>query len=277
MTEQEPIRSSHNPLIRRIRKLQTNARFRKKDGAFVAEGVAIVLTAISRQAGIETIVFCGELLTDREGQAVVADQRLRGVPCIEASESVFRTISERNNPDGLIAVCKTTWRNLSELTMSPSDVFVALVRVSDPGNLGTILRTMDAVQAAGLILVGESTHPFHPRTVRASRGTIFTVPLCYSDDMNAVFDWAIAHQVQTVATSARARCSFWDANYQSPLLCIFGNEHTGLDDDVKGRADQQVSIPVTGATSSLNLPVAAGLFLYERLRRMRRGEVESST
>ena len=129
---------------------------------------------------------------------------------------------------------------------------------------------MDSAQAAALILVRESTNPFHPRTVRASRGTVFTIPLCYAPNMETVFDWAKTHSVHTIATSAKADRSFWDATYQLPVLCIFGNENRGLDAATMKTADQLVAIPIEGTTSSLNVSVAVSLILYE-LRRIRRG------
>ena len=266
MARQEHKHDPQTPLIKRIQKLQANARYREKAGVFVVEGLPILEVAIGQQGAIESIVFCPGLFPSRSQRAVVDAQRLRGVPCNEVSESDFRAISERNNPDGLIALCRTTWRELLQLPVRAADLFVALVGVSDPGNLGTILRTMDAVKAAGLILVGESTNPFHPRTIRASRGTIFTVPMCYCDGMDTVFGWAASNGVQTMATSARADRSFWDTQWPSPLLCIFGNEHVGLDEDVKARADLRVFIPMVGKASSLNLSVAVSVLLYERLR-----------
>ena len=260
------ITSLANPLIARVRRLQENARYRQKEQAFFAEGVPIVSTAIANRASMETLMYSDELLTDAEGRVALARQQTEGVCCVAVSEKVFRAVSQRNNPDGLAAVCRTMWHDLDGLAVRPSDVFVAAESVSDPGNLGTILRTMDATGAAGLILVGHGANPFHPRTVRASRGTLFTVPMCHVLDMEAVFKWAHVHDVQSIATSAHAERSFWATTYPFPVLCIFGNENRGLDAATMKAADRLVTIPMVGTASSLNISVSVSLVLYELTR-----------
>jgi len=274
MEDSETITSLGNPLVRRIARLQERARLRERERAFFVEGVSITLTAFETQAVIETIVYADALLTDERGRKALERQRTQGARCVAVSEKVFRSLSQRNNPDGLGAICQTTWQDMERLVPSPSDVFVAVECLSDPGNLGTMLRTMDSVRAGGLILVGQSTNPFHPRTVRSSRGTVFTVPLCYCPDMETAFKWAHTHQVRTVATSAKARRSFWDAAYQLPVLCIFGNEHRGLDAETVGAADQSVTIPMAGRASSLNVSIAVSLLMYEIKRIAHAGPVE---
>ena len=135
--------------------------------------------------------------------------------------------------------------------MRLSDVFVVTDYLSDPGNLGTILRTMDSQQSAGLMIVGQSTDPHHPRTVRASRGTVFTVPLYQTPDIETTFKWAEAHHVQTITTSANVTRSFWDVDYRLPVLCIFGNENRGLDARTMRMAARLVTFPMDGTVSSV--------------------------
>lgn len=267
MEDIKTITSLSNQLVKRIRRLQEKTRARQGEEAFFVEGVPITLMAFENRAPIETIVYCDVLLTSEGGRMALQRQRARGIPSIALSERVFRQVSQRNNPDGLGAICRTTWQDLSSLAPEPSDVFVATEDLSDPGNLGTILRTMEAAQAAALILVRKSTHPFHPRTVRASRGTVFTIPLYYSPNVETVFDWAKTHHIHTIATSANANQSFWDATYKLPVLLVFGNENRGLDASTGKAADQLVAIPMDGTNSSLNLSVAVSLILYE-LRRI---------
>lgn len=110
------------------------------------------------------------------------------IRCVEVSEKVFRQLSQRNNPDGLGAICIADWQSCEALEVKPSDVLVATEELSDPGNLGTLLRTMEAVGTTALILVGRSTQPYHPRAVRASRGTVFTIPVYHCPDVRPLFD-----------------------------------------------------------------------------------------
>jgi len=264
------ISSPSNALVKRIRRLQEKRSYRRKEGAFFVEGLPLVAMAMERRVPVEMVVFCEKLLVDETARRILVRQHARGTPCVAASEAVFRNISQRNNPDGLAALAETTWQDLDALVVKPTDMFAAIVEASDPGNLGTILRSMDAVGAAGLILVGQSTDAFHPRAVRASRGAIFTVSVSHVPDMDTLCRWARANHIHTIATSASADRSFRHASYRLPALVLLGNEHRGLSRPTMAAADQLVAIPMQGATSSLNVAVAASLVLCE-LRRTAQG------
>lgn len=271
MDDVNTVTSLGNALVKRVRRLQEKTRSREKEQAFFVEGLPITLMAHEHDAPFDTVIYAPTLLIDAQGRDIVEQQRASGTPCIAVSSDVFRHISQRNNPDGIGAICKTVWQRLDDAVPNAMDIFVAMERISDPGNLGTILRTIDSVPAAGVILVGQSTHPFHPRTVRSSRGTIFTVPLYHCPDMNSVFNWASTRQVNTVATSANVPNCFWNVSYSLPTLCIFGNEHSGLDQATIDTADQVISIPMAGNASSLNVTISVGLLLYEIKRTQQTG------
>ena len=261
------ITSRDNPLIRRIKQMQTKRKHRRKQNACFIEGVSFVRLSIDGGVRIEAIVFCETLLTDITGQEIVTTQRANGVRCIAVSRAIYEHLSQRNNPDGLGAILETRWEDLDSLEAGAEDVFVAMVDVADPGNLGTILRTLECAGGAGCILTGKSTDPFHPRAIRASKGAVFKVRMAYAADMAAVWDWARSRHVHTVATSARGGTSFWQARYALPILLIMGSEHEGLDPATMEMAEQLVTIPMQGGMSSLNVGVATSLLLYE-LRRV---------
>lgn len=260
------ITSFSHPLVKHIKRLQRK-KYRQKEGAFYIDGLPQVLTAIEYHASIEVIVFCEKLLTHEAGQSAIAQQRAKAVPCVALSEDIFDSISHLNTPAGIGAIAKNTWRDLETLKVKPTDIFVAFVQAAYPGNLGAILRTMAAMGAGGLILVGQSTDPFHPATVRASVVTLFTVPVIHVPDMATLQQWARIHNLTTIATSAKASQSYWETTYRFPALLLIGNEHTGLDAATIQAADQFVTIPMQGAASSLNVSVATSLILYE-LRRI---------
>jgi len=260
------VTSRGNPLIRRIKRLQESRKRRKREAVFFVEGAIFVSLAVEHGWGIETILVSEALLTDSLGQSIVEQQRARGGDCVAVTQSVFEDISQRNNPDGLAAIVRTHWADLGALAAKPTDVFVGLVGVSDPGNLGTIIRSIDAVGGAGCILVEESTDPFHPRTVRASRGALFAIPVAYAADMEAVWKWAHDQKVHTMATSARGGQPYWGTCWRLPLLLIMGSEHEGLAETTIEAADQLVTIPMQGIMSSLNVAVATSLLLYELKR-----------
>jgi TrmH family RNA methyltransferase len=149
------------------------------------------------------------------------------------------------------------------------DIFVALFEVAEPGNLGTIIRTMDAVGAKGLILVGDTVDPYHPAAVKASMGALFSVTLGRAPDSEALFQWAKTSTLETVASSARGETPYAEASYNLPVLLLLGSEGSGLPASVTTACEQTVAIPMAGAASSLNLAVAAGLLLYEIRRASR--------
>ena len=270
--------SKHNPLIRRTKRLQANSRARKKQNAFVVDGGKFVSLAAESERSIETLLYCEALLADGVGWSIVRRLQADHVKCVGVTQRVFEHVSQRNNPDGLAAIVTGGRIDVASLEVGKTDIFVCLSDVSDPGNLGTILRTIDSAGASGCILVGDSTDPYHPRAVRASRGSLFSVRVAHAADMDAIWLWARQQKVQTVATSAKGGQSYWQAPYPLPLLFILGNEHEGLSEATLDAADQLVTIPMGGTMSSLNVGVTASLLLYEigRRRSGDTGEMEST-
>jgi RNA methyltransferase, TrmH family len=259
------IESAANPLIKRIRALEQR-KGREQAGAFFVEGIQAVWQAVDAGVAIETLVVAPDLLTSAAAREMVARQAAAGMPVAEISAPLYERIATRENPSGLAAIVRITSRNLASLVVTPQSLFVALHEIGNPGNLGTILRTVDAVGGNGVILVGETTDPYHPNAVRASVGTLFRIPVVQAGGIEEVYSWSRAHGVGVVTTSARAAREHWQAAYPSPLLLLFGNEGRGLPPEIVGQGDLAVRIPMHGGASSLNLAVAAGVLLYEVLR-----------
>jgi TrmH family RNA methyltransferase len=239
-----------------------------EEGAFVIESLRVVLTAVEQNAPIETIVYSSAFLTSKVGRQVIERQRGQGVDCVELDPAVFASISERDNPTGIAAVVQMAWCELDSLPVGKEGIYVAVEETADPGNLGTILRTVDAVGADGLIVVGQSTDPFHPTAVKASMGTLFTVAISRTADMGGVLSWARGRGLQTIATSAKAKQIYWAADYRFPALLLMGSEREGLGREVLEAADLAVTIPMHGSASSLNVAVATSLLLYEMRRQL---------
>lgn len=260
------ITSQQNPLVKRIKRLKQK-KYRREEGAFFAEGLRVALAAVESGAPVEALIWSPELLTSETARQVVAEQQAAGVAVTEVARPVYEALSERDNPTGLGAIVHERWASLEELPIDEESIYVSLVGAADPGNLGTVLRTIDAVGASGLILAGDTVDPFHPTAVKASMGSLFTVPLSQAASVEALLHWATLRGLQTVATSAWAASSFWEAEYAFPLLLLLGREGEGLPAAVLAAADLAVSIPMQGNVTSLNVAVAAGLMLYE-LRRV---------
>ena len=258
----EVITSFRNPLIKRIRRLKQK-KYRQKEGAFFVEGLRVVLAAIETETLIDTLLYCPELLQSEVGLEAIQDQISLGVPAVQVQKEVFQSISSRENPVGVGAVVPIIWRQIDDWLVDKGDIYVGLDRVSEPGNLGTVCRTLDAVGGAGMVLIGNSVDPYHPTAVKASMGTLFSVPVAKVARIKTLLDWANRNSVSVVASSSRAERSYWEASYDLPLLLLIGSEKTGLGQEILEKADISVQIPMGGSATSLNLAVAAGLMLFE--------------
>lgn len=260
------ITSSSNPLVKRIRRLRRK-KHRQQEGLFFAEGLRIVLAAVENSAPIETIVYSPDLLDSSLAKEMLEDQGSTKTKIVSVSAPVFRSISLRDNPVGLGAIIRSNLMPIAEVSVESRDIFVALIGVSEPGNLGTVLRTIDASGASGLILGGRTVDPFHPTAVKASMGALFSVPISLVKESKMMLEWAKSQGLLSIATSARVSQSYWNLDYQLPALLLMGSERKGLPADLISEADMAVSIPMAGQASSLNLAVATGLMLYEIRRR----------
>ena len=263
------ISSAANPVSKRVR-LLADRRHRRREGAFVVEGIQPVWQAVAAGAGVETLIVAPDLLARSPGgaraAAMVAEQERGGVRVARLTAELFGRLSGRDGPSGLAAIVRGRPGGLTGLPVTPACVLVALHEVANPGNLGTIIRTASAAGAAGVVLLGASTDPFDPVAVKASMGALFTVPVVHEADPEAFFGWAAGAGVTVVTTSGRAAASFWETRYPRPLAFLLGAEGPGLPADLLARGDRQVRIPMTGTAESLNLAVAAGLLLYEAAR-----------
>ncbi len=259
---QERIESSANPFLRHVRKLRQR-KYRELHGEFLVEGIGPVLQAVEHGAPIEALVAAPEVVTSDAARRVLAAAQEAGSRVVLVGRDAFETVSGRDNPSGLAAVVRTFASNVDELQPADESLYVALHQVANPGNLGTIVRTVDAVGGSGVIIVGESTDPWHPTCVKASMGTLFAVPVAVAKGLDEVFAWSGRNDLAIVTTSAHAADDYRAVDYPPRALVVFGSEREGLPDDALEQGDIRVSIPMKGSASSLNLAVAAGVLLYE--------------
>ncbi len=260
-----PITSFGNSAIKAIRALRQRKE-RERSELFYVEGLRLVGEAVDLSVGIETCVVAPQLLTSEFGWRTVNRMVQRGITRLEVSADVFRSISLKDGPQGIAAVVRQRWESLEQVIPSDELCWVALAGVQDPGNLGTILRTSDAVGAAGVILLGDATDPYDPGAVRASMGAVFSQRLVRAsiEDLSA---WKHRHGVMVVGTSGAAPVDYRYAPYPKPLTLFMGSEREGLTPEETSICDGMVSIPMLGRGDSLNLAVASGVMLYEVLRR----------
>lgn len=256
------ISSTGNALIKRIRALEQRKR-RQEEGAFFVEGIGPVWQAVEHRAKIQALIVAPDLLTSDSARRMVETERQSGTRVVNVSGAVFQSVAQRQNPAGLGAVVEMPLYTLEDVPIAGPAVVVALHEVGNPGNLGTIIRTVDAVGGAGIVLIGDSTDPYHPTAVKASMGTLFAHPLVIVREAKTVLEWQRAHGLQLVTTSAHAPASYWNAPYHLPALFLFGSEGEGLGQDLVSQGDLAVRIPMQGSATSLNLAVSVGVLLYE--------------
>lgn len=265
------ITSPSNERVKAIRKLQ-DRKARRESGLFFIEGLRIVAEAVEQsaagRASIETLIVAPELLKSEYGQKLVADQQARGVPVLEVGAEVFQSLSSKEGPQGIAAVVRQRWLALQAVTPRSGAVWVALDSVADPGNLGTILRTIDATGGRGVILLDQSTDPYDPAAARGSMGALFTCDLVKAS-FTEFADWQRANHIPVIGTSDKAQADYHAFCYPDPLVLLMGSERQGLQEHHLALCETVVSIPMRGGSDSLNLAVATAVVLYEILNQRR--------
>jgi TrmH family RNA methyltransferase len=257
--EKPLITSLSNPLVKQARSLRQK-KARSASGLFLVEGIHHVGQAVEAGWEVVSLLYAPELLTSQFAESLITSLADKTQP---VSAMVMESLTDKDNPQGIIAVVRQ--RQFS--TPPNLKTGVALVSPQDPGNLGTILRTMDAVGADALFLLDppqetrSGVELYHPTVVRSSMGTIFWKPV-----IRASFDefiaWARSGRYQLIGSSAHADVGYESLVPQIPWVLVLGNEQKGLSAEQLNACDVAVSLPMQGRVSSLNLAVAAGVLLY---------------
>jgi TrmH family RNA methyltransferase len=226
-----------------------------------------VWQAVEHGLPIERLIVAPELLRSEPARQMVDTAARAGVSVAEVSPGIFERIASREHPAGLAAIVQIPRRDLPALAPAGVGLFAAVDSGGNPGNLGAIMRTAEAVGSRGIIAIGQGTDPYHPAAIKASMGTVFSLTVAQVQSAAEVLGWCAQHGIQTIATSPTAATSHWEEVYRLPCLLLFGSEGEGLSSREIAACDQSVRIPMAGSADSLNLAVAAGIMLYEVRRR----------
>lgn len=205
-------------------------------------------------------------------QKLTRDQQHSGTPVIEVTPEVLHSIKLADDPQGIGAVVRQKWLPLDRVKLSGKLCWIACEDIQSPGNLGTILRTSDAVGGAGLILLGDATDPYDPATVRASMGAMFSQRLVRTT-VNSLAQWKRQRQWLLVGTSPSGSIDYQSVAYTSPTIVLLGSERKGLSQELQSMCDLMVRIPMVGRSDSLNVAIATGIMLYELFNQKRWREV----
>lgn len=261
------ITSRHNPAIKRVRAL-SHRRARDQTGLYFAEGIRLVAQALSVGATIQELIIAPELLKSDFARGLVERSQAAGLPCLSVTPDAFLSLPVREHAQGLAAVVRQRWFRLTEVRPTRDARWVALNEAQDPGNLGSILRTSDAVGAEGVILLGPSTDPHDPTAVRASMGAIFTQRLVRAS-FAEFMSWASEHGYSVVGAAGDAAIDYHTYRYSAPFALLMGSEQHGLTAEQQVACDAVVRIPMLGGSDSLNLAVATSIILYEAFNQQR--------
>lgn len=256
------ITSKDNELIKHLKKL-SDKKYRDQNNEYIIEGVKLLEEAVTENAKIKTVVICDEC-TKNNAISKNLMYEIAKYNCVYVAENVFKTITQVMNPQGIIAVIeKETSEEEIDYTQS---VIIALDDIQDPGNLGTILRTVDSCGLKQILVSKGTADVYNPKVVRSTMGAIFRVKVIECEDLKQTFKNAKKHHFKVVVSSLQTDKNIYDIDYNKKIIVI-GNEANGVEKEIQDMADEKVVIPMLGKTESLNASVATAVILYEYVRR----------
>jgi len=262
----EIISSVQNQLIKESRKLQQR-KYREEQKAFLIEGVRLAEEALPRGA-LTTVFYTEQLLQSERGQALyqrLQEKATAGLVLQEVTPQVLKTLAETESPQGIVAIARQQDKPLSRLSLPERALFLIADSLQDPGNLGTMIRTAWCAGADGVICLPGTVDPYNGKTVRASMGGIFNVPVFTGLAWPEVRDWCRSQGVQIVAGDLAGQ-PHYSLNYAPKTALVIGNEGQGLTHVRPEQVDALVTIPLAPGAESLNAAVACGILVYEIVR-----------
>lgn len=254
--------SIQNPLIKQVRKLH-RAKERLQQNLLLIEGTNLIATACQADYKLDTVFYTERWQQNHQSlYRIIAEKNFTTQP---VSSDVLNAIATTVNPDGIVAIAT---RAKTKPAIVLNRLGIALERLQDPGNLGTILRSAAATEVDGLWLSADSIDIYSPKVLRSSAGQWFRVPVALCQNLPELARQHQQQGVQIIATTSKASKTYWEIDFTRPSLILFGNEGAGLSQELIDLADQQATIPLANEVESLNVAVATALLLYEAKRQL---------
>ncbi len=255
------ITSKENDFIKHIKKLK-DKKYRDINKEFIIEGIRLVAEAIQENAKIKQIVLCDDCeQSDLIPKELMYD--IAKLECVYVTENLFKYLSDVQNPQGILAVIEKD--NEETQIDYTQDIIVALDDVQDPGNLGTILRTVDSIGITQILVSKGTADCYNSKVVRSTMGAIFRIKVIECKDLLKTMKEIKKHKFKVMVSSLQTENSIYDVDYNKKVIVI-GNEANGVSEELQKLADEKVKIPMLGKTESLNASVATGIILYEYVR-----------
>ena len=253
------VTSLTNPTVKAVRALHLRKE-REESGLFLAEGLKIIAEAVELGYAPSILLYGPDAGHPLLRKAIAATEAAGG-EVIEVTPGILEKVSRRDNPQMVIGVFPQVFAPLDALEPASAACWVALDRVRDPGNLGTVIRTADAAGCGGVILVGDCCDPYSVEAVRATMGSVFAVKIARAGAAEFLA-WRKRWPGSVVGTLLSAAVDYRAADYRRPVMVLMGNEQAGLPPDLAAACDVTVKIPMRGRADSLNLSVATGIMIY---------------
>lgn len=256
------ITSTSNIQVKNVIQLLKRAKHRKEQDVFVAEGIKMF-----QEAPWEKLVKVYASETFYQQNREILEKK--GKPVELVSDSVFKSMSDTQTPQGILCVVQQFHYDFCSLLEKEQSLLLLLENLQDPGNLGTILRTAEAAGVNGILLTEHSVDIYNPKTIRSTMGSIYRVPVLYVPDFQGPVSELKKKNVQIYAAHLRGKRYYDEFSYQNSCAFLIGNEGNGLSEETAELADIYLKIPMAGKVESLNAAVAASVLMYEAARQRR--------
>ena len=265
------ITSKENKIFRHALSLKTK-KYRDRYGEYLIEGPNLLKEAIKENAEVEE-VFVRPELTDEE-TAIISGQPDLDRKTFMLSARLFDELKDTETSQGIISVVRKRQQVTGRSV--PGGNCVVLDRLQDPGNIGTILRTADAAGFEMAVFMKGTADPYGPKVVRSACGSLFRLPVIFAEDADELTEMLHSGGKRLIATAMDAEKTYYECDLEKDAAIIIGNEGNGISPELISRADEKISIPMAGNTESLNAAVAAGILMYERIRRQNERSVTAN-
>jgi TrmH family RNA methyltransferase len=259
-----PVTSKDNSFVKRLRSL-SEPKSRKKEKTFLIEGIKMVEEALRDNLGVKMVVAAPSLV-QHHGKGVLKLAESRGIEILWISERLMDALSESKTPQPVMAEIAMKQHSEEELLANEAGLIIIAHQLQDPGNLGTIIRTAEAVGASGLAVTQNTVDPLNAKAIRASMGSILRLPVVPIGDLTPFMKTCKQQGFQTAATVLTAEKTHFDVDLRKPTVVVFGQEGAGLPQDIMPDIDLRIRIPMAATIDSLNVATAAAVILYEAMR-----------
>ena len=251
--------------LKQIHKLKTEKE-REKEGKFLIEGLHLCQEALTSDWELELVLHSGEFSESSAGQRLVEEFSKRGIEAFGIKKKELEKLADTETPQGIMAVVKKKKFTLSRDFLKDSSLLLGLDNIRDPGNLGTMIRTADAVGADAVLLSKGCVELYNPKVVRSTMGSIFHLPVIENLDLPEVIPDLKKDGFRITVSEVHEGKDYTEVSYPEKSCLIIGSEASGISQQILNLADVRIKIPILGKAESLNASVAAGILLYEMVR-----------